>query len=71
MDKNLISSDTLLGETVVDLEDRWYHPEWTKLGDSKPLEVRTLRKDGAVMNSKSSAQVKKMAQINKYYVFLE
>lgn len=47
MDRNLLSSDLLLGETTIDLEDRWFHPKWTTLGDKKPLEVRTLKKDGA------------------------
>ena len=45
-DKNLISSDVLMGETIVDLEDRWYHPKWTSL-DKKPVEARTLIKKGA------------------------
>lgn len=49
----------LVGETKIDLEDRWYHPEWQKLGELapddpnrrenynklKPIEVRNLRKE--------------------------
>jgi len=56
MDKKLLSSDTLLGETTIDLEDRWFHPKWTLL-DKKPLEIRTLRKEGDVSLTKSSSQV--------------
>ena len=38
MDKNTIF-DYPLGETEIDLEDRWFHPSWIELGDTKPLEV--------------------------------
>lgn len=44
-DKNVISSHQLMGETIVDLEDRWYHPKWTALAP-KPVEARTLLKKG-------------------------
>ncbi len=40
MDKHLLRSDRNLGETVIDLEDRWFHPTWTAFGAKKPLEVR-------------------------------
>jgi hypothetical protein len=39
MDKNYLASDKSLGETVIDLEDRWFHPKWTERGDLKPCEV--------------------------------
>jgi hypothetical protein len=45
-DKNIISSNQLMGETLVDLEDRWYHPKWTSL-TPKPVEARTLLKKGS------------------------
>eukprot|EP00633_Aureoumbra_lagunensis_P005480 CAMPEP_0197308502 /NCGR_PEP_ID=MMETSP0891-20130614/6865_1 /TAXON_ID=44058 ORGANISM="Aureoumbra lagunensis, Strain CCMP1510" /NCGR_SAMPLE_ID=MMETSP0891 /ASSEMBLY_ACC=CAM_ASM_000534 /LENGTH=1990 /DNA_ID=CAMNT_0042792899 /DNA_START=20 /DNA_END=5992 /DNA_ORIENTATION=+ len=43
----------LIGETKIDLEDRWFHPEWQKLDATrqgeinklKPIEVRSLRKE--------------------------
>mmetsp|Transcript_20321 Transcript_20321/g.31021 ORF Transcript_20321/g.31021 Transcript_20321/m.31021 type:complete len:1900 (+) Transcript_20321:164-5863(+) len=43
----------LVGETKIDLEDRWFHPEWQKLDATrqgeinklKPIEVRSLRKE--------------------------
>mmetsp|Transcript_9637 Transcript_9637/g.30891 ORF Transcript_9637/g.30891 Transcript_9637/m.30891 type:complete len:1963 (-) Transcript_9637:92-5980(-) len=43
----------LVGEAKIDLEDRWFHQEWQKLGDPvapgvnklKPIEIRNLRKD--------------------------
>jgi hypothetical protein len=44
-DKNLITSDQVIGETVVDLEDRWFHPKWNEL-EKKPAEIRTLYKPG-------------------------
>ena len=37
--EGLIYNDKLMGETVIDLEDRFFHPKWTSLGDVKPLEV--------------------------------
>lgn len=41
-DYNFFTFDDFIGETVIDLEDRWFHPEWTRLGAVKPLEVRQL-----------------------------
>eukprot|EP00639_Heterosigma_akashiwo_P002728 CAMPEP_0194586124 /NCGR_PEP_ID=MMETSP0292-20121207/18221_1 /TAXON_ID=39354 /ORGANISM="Heterosigma akashiwo, Strain CCMP2393" /LENGTH=1684 /DNA_ID=CAMNT_0039441823 /DNA_START=144 /DNA_END=5198 /DNA_ORIENTATION=+ len=49
-DKDAMGRASTLGETMVDLEDRWYNPAWRKLGlrggDPKralrPLEVRHL-----------------------------
>jgi len=35
-----------MGETIIDLEDRWYHPKWTALSP-KPVEARTLLKKGS------------------------
>jgi len=52
----------LIGETKIDLEDRWFHQEWQKLGGGeddgdagstskrnklKPIEIRSLKKEGA------------------------
>jgi hypothetical protein len=44
--------DSLIGETIIDLEDRWFHPDWEaigvnakradKVGPVKPLESRDL-----------------------------
>ncbi|KAJ8603740.1 hypothetical protein CTAYLR_000260 [Chrysophaeum taylorii] len=55
-DWNRFAFHELVGETKIDLEDRWYHPEWQKLGEIvppprdaynklKPIEVRNLRKE--------------------------
>lgn len=38
-DHNRFLPSRLMGETVIDLEDRWFHPKWTSCGDFKPLEV--------------------------------
>ena len=41
---------TSTGETTIDLEDRWFHPEWTKLKLEKrkvPLETRNLIAKGS------------------------
>jgi hypothetical protein len=35
MDKNHIFPDESLGETVVDLEDRWFHPVWNRMPFNK------------------------------------
>ena len=43
-DKNNYKSDELIGETTIDLEDRWFHPEWIKIDKKKtPIENRPLR----------------------------
>ena len=42
-DKNNYKSDELIGETTIDLEDRWFHPEWVKINKKQtPLENRRL-----------------------------
>ena len=44
-DHDYLKSDDFIGETVIDLEDRWFHPKWVALGgktETKPLEVRQL-----------------------------
>lgn len=33
--------DDLIGETTIDIEDRWFSKDWRKM-DLKPLEIRTL-----------------------------
>jgi hypothetical protein len=38
-DSNNFRFDEVMGETVIDLEDRFYHPRWAAL-DIKPVEVR-------------------------------
>jgi hypothetical protein len=43
----LSTSDKLMGETIIDLEDRWFHPKWTAFDEKKPLENRTLTKIGS------------------------
>ena len=35
--------DDFIGNTVIDIEDRWFCKEWRKL-EKKPLENRTLRR---------------------------
>ena len=45
----------LLGETKIDLEDRWFHKQWQQLDEKegnsknklKPIEIRALRKEGS------------------------
>lgn len=37
--KNTFLSDKFMGETIIDLEERWFHPKWTKLDQAKPVEV--------------------------------
>eukprot|EP00596_Hydrurales_sp_CCMP1899_P004949 CAMPEP_0119051930 /NCGR_PEP_ID=MMETSP1177-20130426/73383_1 /TAXON_ID=2985 /ORGANISM="Ochromonas sp, Strain CCMP1899" /LENGTH=1845 /DNA_ID=CAMNT_0007031303 /DNA_START=346 /DNA_END=5881 /DNA_ORIENTATION=+ len=51
-DKNRIFSDKFMAETVVDLEDRWFHPRWTALA-LKPVENRALIKDGSEVSQGS------------------
>jgi C2 domain len=42
-DWNQYTSDKLIGETTIDLEDRWFHPKWTEIPvTKKPLETRNL-----------------------------
>lgn len=42
-DANSYTSDKLIGETTIDLEDRWFHPKWTSIKTKeKPLESRNL-----------------------------
>ena len=42
-DYNKYQSHELIGETMIDLEDRWFHPDWVKIEKKKtPLEVRPL-----------------------------
>ena len=51
-DRNMLSKDAFIGETVIDLEDRWFSQEWRDLGMDdclmrqrgplKPLEARSL-----------------------------
>ena len=36
-----------MGETLIDCEDRYYHPKWTSLEDIKPVEGRNLYKIGS------------------------
>ena len=40
-DRNDISSDTAIGATCIDIEDRWYDPSWQGL-PRKPIETRNL-----------------------------
>ena len=47
MDKNLVTSDSLIGSTEIDVEDRVFTPEWTAKWKSKPpVERRALRLAG-------------------------
>ena len=41
MDSDLIFGDDLIGETKIDLEDRFYSQEWKSL-NPKPIETRAL-----------------------------
>ena len=36
-DHDLIGRDELIGRTMIDLEDRWFHEEWQKIGKDNPL----------------------------------
>jgi hypothetical protein len=45
--KKFFGSDVLMGETVIDCEDRFFHPKWTSIGDIKPVEQRNLYKIGS------------------------
>lgn len=38
LDKSLINGEQCLGETEIDLEDRWFHPKWAGT-ELKPIEV--------------------------------
>lgn len=42
-DKSFMMGEQLLGETVIDLEDRWFHPKWSA-AELKPIENRNLYK---------------------------
>ncbi len=37
--KKFFGTDLCMGETIIDCEDRFFHPKWTELGDTKPVEV--------------------------------
>jgi hypothetical protein len=44
-DADFFTSDSLIGETTVDLEERWFHPKWVEFPvNLKPIEV-SLRLD--------------------------
>jgi len=42
-DWNERRSDVLIGETVIDLEDRWFNRKWRAMMPMVPMETRTLR----------------------------
>jgi hypothetical protein len=42
-DKSFLMGEQLLGETSIDLEDRWFHPKWSS-AEMKPMENRNLYK---------------------------
>lgn len=39
-DKSFVLGEQLLGETTIDVEDRWFHPKWAA-AELKPMEVST------------------------------
>lgn len=41
MDHHDLSSDVVIGETLIDLENRWFSKKWRKLKD-KPIETRDI-----------------------------
>ena len=41
MDYDDIFGDELIGETIVDLEDRFFSPDWQRISQ-KPIECREL-----------------------------
>lgn len=41
MDHHDLSSDSVIGETLIDLENRWFSKKWRKLKD-KPIETRDI-----------------------------
>lgn len=41
MDHRDLSSDKVIGETLIDLENRWFSKKWRKLKD-KPVETRDV-----------------------------
>lgn len=45
--RKMFRKDSVLGETWIDCEDRFFHPTWTELGDVKPLEARNLYRSGS------------------------
>jgi len=41
MDHHDLSSDPVIGETLIDLENRWFSKKWRKIHD-KPIETRDI-----------------------------
>ena len=41
MDHHDLSSDVIIGETLIDLENRWFSKKWRRLKE-KPIETRDI-----------------------------
>ncbi|OQR94853.1 dysferlin-like protein [Achlya hypogyna] len=56
-DYDRVGTDSLIGETIIDLEDRWFHKQWQDIGQGHP-KVRVLADPGSRAQLKGAGSLK-------------